>query len=448
MCAVFVCTCMGPTAVADELLKELESKPINVAVETTDRDISARIKNILIASNWFSELQVTSEAGIITLQGVTSKAKHRDWAESVSYRTENVIAVINKIEVVLSSPWSLEPLFQQANDLIAQGIKYLPNILISLVAVFIALFSAKQLSSFSRRVLLRKIESKILRALIAKIIVFPIIVFGIYIVFAVSGLGSLAAPLIGGTGIVGLIIGIAFRDITENFLASVLLSVQRPFVLGDMVIIMDHKGIVEAMTTRGTVLITLDGNHVHIPNALVYKEPITNLTANPNIRQSFSIGIGYDVPISEVQEIIYALLENHTAVLENPEPLILAESLGSSTVNLTVLFWVDTSNHSGSKVRSSVIRSVKHKLVREGVSMPDDAREIIFPDGIQVQIDPPNHPGSSDTKANKLSQSKPEARQPGAPASGTHMHSTLSTALFSRFAVIDEGLCEPNCWYV
>ena len=236
-----------------------------------------------------------------------------------------------------------------------------------------------------------------LRSLIARLVAIPVLVIGIYLVFSVSGLGSLATTLIGGTGLVGLIIGIAFRDITENFLASILLSIQRPFILGDMIKVLDYTGMVEAMTTRGTVLITLDGNHVQIPNTIIYKEPITNLSANPNVRQSFTVGIGYDASISQVQGLVLAWLDEHAAVLKDPEPLILAEQLAPSTINLGIYFWINTRTHSAVKVRSSVIRAVKSKLIEAGISMPDDAREIIFPQGITVHMDdhqslPPTQP--------------------------------------------------------
>src|SRR5690606_24146404 len=74
----------------------------------------------------------------------------------------------------------------------------------------------------------------------------------------------------------------------------------------------------------------------------------------------------------------------HPAVLQTPEPWVLAEALASSTVNLRIYFWVNPTEHNPLKVKSAIIRIVKHEFIRAGVPMPDDAREIIFPQGVQV----------------------------------------------------------------
>lgn len=84
--------------------------------------------------------------------------------------------------------------------------------------------------------------------------------------------------------------GFAFRDIAENFLASLLLSVRNPFRSGDLVEVAGHMGIVQNLNTRSTILLTLDGSHVQIPNATVYKSTIENFSSNPNRRANFAVG--------------------------------------------------------------------------------------------------------------------------------------------------------------
>jgi small conductance mechanosensitive channel len=80
------------------------------------------------------------------------------------------------------------------------------------------------------------------------------------------------------------------------------------------------------------------------------------------------------------------LLAEHPAVLKEPEPLVLVENLGSSTVNLRIYFWLDGGRHSWQKVRSSVIRLVKRAFQDAGISLPDEAREVTFPKGVPVRI--------------------------------------------------------------
>ncbi|WP_277253871.1 mechanosensitive ion channel family protein, partial [Neptunomonas phycophila] len=70
----------------------------------------------------------------------------------------------------------------------------------------------------------------------------------------------------------------------------------------------------------------------------------------------------------------------------DPEPQVLVESLGSATINLRIYYWVDQRSHSGAKVGSILMRLIMRELERNGISMPDDSREIIFPQGVPVVV--------------------------------------------------------------
>jgi hypothetical protein len=118
----------------------------------------------------------------------------------------------------------------------------------------------------------------------------------------------------------------------------------------------------------------------------VYKSNIRNFTTNANRREDFTVGIGYGDSIVEAQEIVRNVLEVHPAVLNDPEPLVLADSLGRATINLRVYFWFNGREHSFLKVRSSVIRLVKRALQNNRISMPDEAREVVFPHGIPITL--------------------------------------------------------------
>jgi small-conductance mechanosensitive channel len=130
---------------------------------------------------------------------------------------------------------------------------------------------------------------------------------------------------------------------------------------------------------------SLTGHHVQLPNALVYKSVIRNYSSNPNRREDFTVGIGYDVSIPEAQSLALKVLDEHPAVLKLPEPWVLVDSLGAATVVLRVYFWLDGGRFSWLKVRSSVIRLTKRAFQDHGISMPDEAREVVFPRGITLR---------------------------------------------------------------
>ncbi len=236
----------------------------------------------------------------------------------------------------------------------------------------------------------------------------------------------------GGTGLVGLAVGIAFRDITENFLASVFLSVQRPFESGDLIEVAGVLGFIQQLNIRTSVLMTLSGNIVQIPNALVYKSVLRNFTANPNRREDFVVGIGYDDPIDKAQEVARKVLANHPAVLNDPEPWVLVDNLDKATVNLRIYFWLNGETHSYLKVRSSVIRLVKRAFQENGISMPDEAREVIFPRGVPVTL----LNGESDQSGERQRLRPPDGHK---PTTGEDEVSTKAEAgLSSEAAAIQE----------
>jgi small conductance mechanosensitive channel len=362
--------------------------PGKVEVQPVAKDdaIGRRIADILETTNWFGEPEVTVQDGIVFLKGTTKSEESKQWAGELAKNTEGVVAVVNRIVVPPTTVWDFAPTVQVLNDLARNLVRSLPLIIVAAVVIAASWFLARLTVWLLRRWLQARSLSQLLREVTARAGGILVMLVGLYLVLRIAGLTQLALTLVGGTGLIGLVLGIAFRDITENFLASLFLSLQQPFREGDLVEVANVTGYVQRLTSRTTVLMTLDGNQVQVPNATVFKSTIRNFTSNPNRRDDFMVGIGYDDSIPFAQEIALKVLAEHPAVLHEPEPLVLVENLGPATVNLRVYFWLDGGRHSWAKVRSSVIRLVKKAFQDSGISLPDEAREVIFPQGLAVQM--------------------------------------------------------------
>ncbi|MBT0586671.1 mechanosensitive ion channel family protein [Alteromonas oceanisediminis] len=304
-------------------------------------------------------------------------------------------------------------LMNDANEFLALVIAKLPAL--GMGVLFLVLFIV--LSGPLSRVLIRPIghisQSELIRTVARRVVSFMIILVGVYLFLRLAGLTQFAVAVISGTGLIGLVVGFAFKDIAENFISSLLLSVQKPFKLGDVIEVSGHLGVVNQVTSRATTLVDFDGNHIQIPNATVYKSVMKNFTANPFMRGHFVIGIGYDSGIANAQSIALEVTASHPAVLADPEPQVLVDGLGSSTVNLKVYFWINSEQHSLVKVSSVLMRTVMRALERAGVSMPDDAREVIFPAPLRVELADPSdlvtQSGSSTSAATAIPS--PEATE-------------------------------------
>jgi small conductance mechanosensitive channel len=285
-------------------------------------------------------------------------------------------------EVSVSTESSV--IWQEMNKNWQLFLQKLPMIGVGLVLFIVIFLLARPLSELLVRPMSFVSNSQLIRLVTRRLISILFILFGFYLFLRFAGLSEFAVAVLSGTGVIGLIIGFAFKDIAENFISSLLLSIQKPFKIDDVIEVEGRIGVVKQVTARATTLVDFDGDHIQIPNATVYKNIIRNLTANPKSRGKFVIGIGYDSSIVEAQRIALEVLNNTEAVLQDPEPQVLVDLLASSTVNLKVYFWINTHTHSLLKMSSFLMRTIMREFEKQGISMPDDAREIIFPQGITV----------------------------------------------------------------
>ena len=361
-------------------------KAVNVTPEVADSEISTRLTRILKATEWFEDPLVEVDEGVAFLTGSTNDEKYRQWAGDLSRNTQDVVAVVNRIEIRQPDLFDLSASYSTVKSIMRKTVQSIPIILAALLVLlftFLAMYISGHVADYT---ILSRFQNKLLRGVVRKGLLLLVFLLGIYLVLQIAGLTRLAATVLGGTGLFGLIVGIAFRDIAENFLASILISMQNPFRYGDLIEVEGIQGYVQRVNTRGTLLMSLDGNHIQIPNSIIYKSKILNFTSNPKVRLDFMVGVGYDVPINEAQSIAKEILESHPAVLDDPEPTVLVEGLGSSTVNLRLYYWIDGHKFSVLKVNSSMMRLVKTTFEERGFSMPDDAREVIFPQGVPVTM--------------------------------------------------------------
>lgn len=358
---------------------------VDVAPVADDTQIRERLIRILTATAWFEDPQVEVNDGVVFLSGWTETGDYKRWAGDLARNTQDVTAVVNRIEILDPDIWDYQPAYTGLQELWRNIMSAIPFLIFGIVVLVIFWGISALVAKGARAYLTNRQMNDLLQDITARGIAIVVFLLGIYIVFHVADLTNVALTILGGTGLLGIVLGIAFRDITENFLASIFLSVQNPFHAGDHVDINGNTGFVQRLTIRATLLMTLDGNHLQIPNSTVYKSSILNYTSNPNQRISFVIGIGYDSSVTSAQDLASGVFEEHPAILREPEPLVLVDKLASSTINLMFYIWVDGSKHNVLKVKSSLLRQIKTLYLEEGISMPDDARERVFIDGLTIQ---------------------------------------------------------------
>jgi len=241
------------------------TREIAVAPNARDAEIADRLERILEASGWFSRLSVSVREGIVFIDGQTETDERRDWAQQLALRTQDVVAVVNRIEVKPTISWDFTPTWRELERLVERAQWLAPLTIVSLIILLVFWLLSHGAARLTRHALRRRLTSPLLVNIAARAMALPVILIGVYLVLQIAGLTRLAITVLGGTGLIGIVVGLAFRQIAENSLASILLSVRNPFRTGDWIQVGEYQGIVQNLNMRTTILLTLDGNHVLIP---------------------------------------------------------------------------------------------------------------------------------------------------------------------------------------
>jgi len=379
-----------PAAISKEADAPPIPKKVDVIPAALDEQIKGRLTSILSTTGWFTNTSVEVKNGVVVLGGLAKSDEYKLWATTLASNTQDVAAVINKMEILRSSLWDITPVVDGFKEMWINFLRSLPSVAAAMIILAVTWIGAIVTRRLADLVLKNRVEVPLLREVMSRAIVFIVILLGIYFVLRVSGLTRLALTILGGTGLFGLVLGVAFKDIAENFLASILLSVQRPFRVGDLVEIMGTFGYIDRLTIRTTIINTVDGNYVQIPNADVYKSNIRNYTNNPNRRDEFTIGIGYASSLSATQEIAMQVLREHQDVLKSPEPSVLVDNLTPSLVNVKVYFWTNSRIANPLAVRSSLLRlialALQEKGIIVGMTAPAAPMPVVFPKGVPIHV--------------------------------------------------------------
>jgi small conductance mechanosensitive channel len=153
-------------------------------------------------------------------------------------------------------------------------ISLLPNIIIGVLILILFLVVASFARSVARRIALRRLSHQGMALLLARLVHTSIAVLGFLIAISVIAPSFQAADLIKILGIGTVAIGFAFQNILQNFLAGILLLLQEPFRLGDLISVTGIEGNVSDIQARATVVTTKEGREVIIPNAVIFTNPV------------------------------------------------------------------------------------------------------------------------------------------------------------------------------
>jgi small-conductance mechanosensitive channel len=343
---------------------------IDVDQKIDPRRVRQTLEKILPRYPGVYDISVQVDGNVVTLDGHVEDAEVRDKMRDVALKVEGVVFVINKIRTdaqVLSAASLVMKRLRQYGGMIAQN-WLLFVMALAMFALGMAL--ARVFAMYGDVLLLPFSPNPLLRSVLVSLLSAGIVLAGTFSALQVFGIAQAVLSVLGVAGVAALALGFAFRDIAENFIASVLLGVRRPFRVGDYVQIADKAGVVKALNTRATILVTLEGHHVRIPNSIVFKEVMVNMTAAPATRQVFDVLVPYDASTAKATDVITGALRSFEGLAVDPAPRALVDGLTPEGVRLRAYYWVPSKGVDGFKINSDALLRAKVALQQAGIAPP------------------------------------------------------------------------------
>lgn len=349
-----------------------------------DDAIRSRLLAVLGAIDGLQDIEVQVTSGVVTLAGEVPSSRLNREAFEIASRTDGVVYVLNRLGEEADVAGRLRPASRKFQEIGTDLLRALPVGLIALLVVVLFWFLGQWASS--RGAWLRRAGlSDLAVNLGLRIVRLLVIGIGFLIALEILDATAMVGALLGMAGIAGIALGFAFRNIAENYLAGVLLSARNPFAIGDDVKIGEFLGKVVRLTSRDTVLMTPDGNHLRIPNSDIITSAMLNFSRNPLRRFEFKVGVSVDLDVATARELGSATLRGMKGILLDPRPQVLIWELGDSTVQLMFFAWIDQRETDFLKARSEAIRLVKTAFDDAGIEMPEPIYRIHLRDAASLK---------------------------------------------------------------
>jgi small conductance mechanosensitive channel len=241
-------------------------------------------------------------------------------------------------------------------------VDFLPNLFLIALILLLTRVIARRVEGFIGRLTSRTFAPREVSNILGRSAHIAVLLIGALLVLGQLGLTSAVMSFVAGLGIAGIIIGFALQDIVKHFAAGILLLMLRPFRIGDQVRIGSFVGHVEDVQLRATIIRTVEGNEVLIPNADVYNSAIVNQTRHALHRHVLDLQLTKEQSFEQAQGLLIQAVSSIPGVAQNPAPQVLATALATQQITVQLHYWIDEHATAPETTTTAVIVAVQRVL--------------------------------------------------------------------------------------
>lgn len=267
-----------------------------------------------------------------------------------------------------------QPLTSILEQFIVDFLTLLPNLIAALVVFAIGVY----LASIVRRLVRRGLEIRTKNPqpiiLLSQLSYWLVVI--LVAVISLQMVGFNLTAFLAGLGIAGITIGFALQDVSKNFIAGLLMLIQQPFEIGEVIEVDGYTGKVEGIDLRATQIRTADGKLVLIPNGEVMVSPITNFSQAKSRRIEISTGVAYESDPESVRQTALEAISAVPGIINQPAPEVIFHNFGNTTFDLSIYFWIDTSQTNIFAAKDAGLNLIKSAFERAEIDMPLPAQTV------------------------------------------------------------------------
>lgn len=223
-------------------------------------------------------------------------------------------------------------------------IQLLPNLVLALLVIVLSVMAGRFVRKAFYRLIIRLSGKPSVSSLFSTIMQVIILFIGLFFALDILQLNKAVSSLLAGAGIIGIILGFAFQDITSNFIAGIYIALKKPFDIGHTIKTNDFIGNVEEIQLRSTTIRTFSGLHLMIPNRDVIQKPLTNFSLTPERRIELEFFIDHNADLEMAHKAAMDAISKIQYLYPGKPVEIYFNDIKYTAVKLSVWFWID--NHS------------------------------------------------------------------------------------------------------
>lgn len=263
-------------------------------------------------------------------------------------------------------------IYNKVNGWWETSVSMFPNFVVAMIVLIVFFVVAKYVKHLLKKFFQKFYGQSAVINLFSNIVYLSVLTAGLFVALDILDLDKTVTSMLAGLGIIGLALGFAFQEIAANFISGIILSINKPFTIGDIVEVDGNIGTIEFVSLRTTNIRTFQGQKVMIPNKTIFQNAIINYTENGKRRVDLEVGVSYGDDLEKVQKVTLEAISSLDDIIKDEGVQFYFTEYGDSSINFVVMFWTEY------KIKHSEYLEAQHRAII-AINKAFKANEITIP---------------------------------------------------------------------